>query len=236
MADVDPALGQQILDVAQRQWVSHVHHHDQTDDLRRAVEDRDGLLMRQASIPAQRDSPTPPGVPAQRRQRRVGVAASAATPWKASDMHEARVEVADHRRLRPAIRGAEDRRVGDRGGLGRPSLEFQSGSSSTQGMAFSRGVGLPLKEKNTAIESRPAVFRSVPLWFTGEACSPPAKLPLSACPIASSHCLVAPARNFLDRVLSHNCVTPIGPFAEGRHAVVAFAELGRRRGSLIATP
>src|SRR5580692_7266286 len=38
MADVDPALGQQILDVAQRQWVSHVHHHDQTDDLWRAVE------------------------------------------------------------------------------------------------------------------------------------------------------------------------------------------------------
>jgi hypothetical protein len=26
MADVDPALGQQILDVAQRQRVSHVHH------------------------------------------------------------------------------------------------------------------------------------------------------------------------------------------------------------------
>ena len=38
VADVDPALGQQILDVAQRQWVSHVHHHDQTDDLWRAVE------------------------------------------------------------------------------------------------------------------------------------------------------------------------------------------------------
>ncbi len=27
VADVDPALGQQILDVAQRQRVSHVHHH-----------------------------------------------------------------------------------------------------------------------------------------------------------------------------------------------------------------
>jgi hypothetical protein len=37
MADVDPALGQEILDVAQRQRISHVHHHDQTDDLRRAV-------------------------------------------------------------------------------------------------------------------------------------------------------------------------------------------------------
>ena len=38
MSDVDPPLGQEILDVAQRQRVSHVHHHDQTDDLRRAVE------------------------------------------------------------------------------------------------------------------------------------------------------------------------------------------------------
>jgi hypothetical protein len=33
VADVDPALGQQILDVAQRQWIPHLHHHDQTDDL-----------------------------------------------------------------------------------------------------------------------------------------------------------------------------------------------------------
>jgi hypothetical protein len=38
MADVDPALGQQILDVAQRQRVLHVHHHDQADDIRRAIE------------------------------------------------------------------------------------------------------------------------------------------------------------------------------------------------------
>jgi hypothetical protein len=38
VADVDPALGQQILDVAQRQWASHVHHHGQTDDFWRAVE------------------------------------------------------------------------------------------------------------------------------------------------------------------------------------------------------
>jgi hypothetical protein len=30
MADVDPAPGQEILDVAQRQWVPHVHHYDQT--------------------------------------------------------------------------------------------------------------------------------------------------------------------------------------------------------------
>jgi hypothetical protein len=38
MTDVDPALGQEILDVPQRERVSHVHHHDQTDDLRRAVQ------------------------------------------------------------------------------------------------------------------------------------------------------------------------------------------------------
>ena len=38
MADIDATLGQQILDVAQRQRVSHVHRHDQTDDLRRAIE------------------------------------------------------------------------------------------------------------------------------------------------------------------------------------------------------
>src|SRR5271166_4541983 len=38
MADVDPALGQEILDVAQRQRVFHVHHHDQTDYFWRAVE------------------------------------------------------------------------------------------------------------------------------------------------------------------------------------------------------
>ena len=38
MADVDPALGQEILDVAQRQWVPHVHHYDQTDHFWRAVE------------------------------------------------------------------------------------------------------------------------------------------------------------------------------------------------------
>src|SRR6202789_1402614 len=38
MADVDPALGQELLDVAERERISNVHHHDQTDDLRRAVE------------------------------------------------------------------------------------------------------------------------------------------------------------------------------------------------------
>ena len=38
MADIDAALGPQILDVAQRQGESHVHHPDQTDDLGRAIE------------------------------------------------------------------------------------------------------------------------------------------------------------------------------------------------------
>jgi hypothetical protein len=38
VADVDPAFGKQILDVAQRQRVSDMHHHDQTDDLQRTVE------------------------------------------------------------------------------------------------------------------------------------------------------------------------------------------------------
>src|SRR5271165_5318829 len=38
MADVDPALGQEVFDVAQRQRVFHVHHHDQTDHFWRAVE------------------------------------------------------------------------------------------------------------------------------------------------------------------------------------------------------
>src|SRR5277367_6842345 len=38
VANVDPALGQEILDIAQRQRVSHVRHNDQADDLWRAVE------------------------------------------------------------------------------------------------------------------------------------------------------------------------------------------------------
>ncbi|MFZ3326535.1 MAG: DUF4331 family protein [Methylocella sp.] len=55
VADVDPAVGQEILDVAQRQRVSHVHHHDQTDDLWRAVE----ISERIAHAPR----PTQPGQP-----------------------------------------------------------------------------------------------------------------------------------------------------------------------------
>src|SRR5208282_6104268 len=37
VAYVDATLRQEILDIAQRQRVSHVHHHDQADDLWRAV-------------------------------------------------------------------------------------------------------------------------------------------------------------------------------------------------------
>ena len=38
MADINPAFGQEILDVPQRQRASHIHHHDQADDFWRAVE------------------------------------------------------------------------------------------------------------------------------------------------------------------------------------------------------
>jgi hypothetical protein len=48
LTDVDPALGQEILNVAQRQRVPHVHHHDQTDDLRRAVEISEQVAHAQA--------------------------------------------------------------------------------------------------------------------------------------------------------------------------------------------
>jgi len=38
MADVDPALSQEILDISQRKRVPHVHHDDQTNHFWRAVE------------------------------------------------------------------------------------------------------------------------------------------------------------------------------------------------------
>jgi hypothetical protein len=53
VADVDPALGQQILDVAQRQRVSHVHRHDQTDDLGELLKYRNGLLIPRLTQPGQ---------------------------------------------------------------------------------------------------------------------------------------------------------------------------------------
>jgi len=38
MADVDPALEQQVLEVPERQRVLHVHHHHEADHLGRGVE------------------------------------------------------------------------------------------------------------------------------------------------------------------------------------------------------
>ena len=38
MTDIDAAFEQQILDLAQRKWVVHIHHHRQTNDLGRRVE------------------------------------------------------------------------------------------------------------------------------------------------------------------------------------------------------
>ena len=38
MAQIDPALEQQVLDVPQRQREPHVHHHDETDHPGRGVE------------------------------------------------------------------------------------------------------------------------------------------------------------------------------------------------------
>jgi hypothetical protein len=38
VANVDAALEQQILDLAERQWLAHIHHHRQANDLGRRVE------------------------------------------------------------------------------------------------------------------------------------------------------------------------------------------------------
>jgi hypothetical protein len=47
VANVDPALGQNIFDIAQRQRVSHVHQHDQADDLWQLLKYRNGLVIAQ---------------------------------------------------------------------------------------------------------------------------------------------------------------------------------------------
>jgi hypothetical protein len=44
----------EIFDVAQGQWISHVHHHHQTDDLRRAVEISE-RVAHSSSLARQRD-------------------------------------------------------------------------------------------------------------------------------------------------------------------------------------
>ena len=54
MADVDAALGQQVLHIPQRQRVLHVHHHHEADHLRRTVEvaERVGGAGHMAALPA----------------------------------------------------------------------------------------------------------------------------------------------------------------------------------------
>jgi hypothetical protein len=55
MADLDPTLGQEILDVTQRQPAPAVHHHDQTDQSGELLKYRDGLLIAEATTA--RDGP-----------------------------------------------------------------------------------------------------------------------------------------------------------------------------------
>ena len=45
-ADVDPALAQQVLDIAERKWESNVHHDRQADDLGTAVKVLGGVYFR----------------------------------------------------------------------------------------------------------------------------------------------------------------------------------------------
>jgi len=44
VADIDATLKQQVLDLAQRQRISNIHHHRQTDDLGRTVEIAEGVF------------------------------------------------------------------------------------------------------------------------------------------------------------------------------------------------
>jgi hypothetical protein len=46
VADVDPALEEQILDLPQRERIADVHHHREADDRRRAVEAAKGIAHR----------------------------------------------------------------------------------------------------------------------------------------------------------------------------------------------
>jgi hypothetical protein len=43
VADIDTALEQDVLDLAQRQRISNIHHHRQADDLGRTVEITEGI-------------------------------------------------------------------------------------------------------------------------------------------------------------------------------------------------
>jgi len=44
MTDVDAAFEQQILDLAQRKRVAHIHHHHEADYLGRTIEITEGIL------------------------------------------------------------------------------------------------------------------------------------------------------------------------------------------------
>ena len=59
MADVDAALEQQILDVAQRQRIVNVHHHNEPDDLGRAVEIAERIVGLRRTGYLARLNPTP---------------------------------------------------------------------------------------------------------------------------------------------------------------------------------
>ena len=46
VADIDTALEQQVLDLAQRQRVPDIHHHREADNFGRAVEISEGIFHR----------------------------------------------------------------------------------------------------------------------------------------------------------------------------------------------
>jgi hypothetical protein len=48
MADVDPTLGQEILDLSQRQWVPRVRHYDKRITSGEPLKYRNGLRMAHA--------------------------------------------------------------------------------------------------------------------------------------------------------------------------------------------
>jgi hypothetical protein len=51
MTDVDAAFEQQVLDLAQRKWVAHIHHHRQANDLGLRVEIAERIFIREGYEP-----------------------------------------------------------------------------------------------------------------------------------------------------------------------------------------
>ena len=45
MIDVDPMLVEQIFYIAQRKWKSDIHHHSETNYLRRRLEIAEGIVI-----------------------------------------------------------------------------------------------------------------------------------------------------------------------------------------------